>query len=746
MEVDEATGMHAEKDGTTWYFCCARCHDRFLAGERAAPAPVEPAPGKYYCPMCPGVESDGPGVCTSCGMALEAPASLAHASGDRELEDMSRRFWVALALAIPVLTLSMGPMLCPGLTARLSGQLSVCLQLVLSSPVVLWAGAPFFQRAWRSVCNRRLNMFTLIAVGTGASYGFSVFAVLLPAFLPASLHQTGHVPVYFEAAAVITTLVLLGQVLELRARRKTGAAIRELMALAPDTARRVRDGHEEEVPLTSVHPGDVLRLRPGDRVPVDGVAIEGQSTVDESMLTGEPFPVEKAPGAAVTGGTVNRNGTLLMRAERVGRDTMLARIVDMVAQAQRSRAPVQALADRVAAWFVPAVMAIATLTFAIWAVLGPEPRLAHALVNAVAVLIIACPCALGLATPMSIMVGLGRGARQGILVRNAESLERLVRIQAVVLDKTGTLTEGRPELVDCTATGAVPEADVLRYAAAAEQASEHPLAAAILRAAAARGLDIPPATNFQAVPGAGIRAAVPGHHILVGTPDFLHEHGSAVPAGLQERAAEHQQQGSTVVFVAIDNAPAGLLAVADPVRESAPSAVLALHGLGIRVIMLTGDNARTATAVGARLGIDEVHAQLLPGDKRDHITALRAGGLAVAVAGDGINDAPALAAADVGIAMGTGADVAIESADITLVHADLRGIVQAIRLSRAVMRNIRQNLLSAFLYNALSIPIAAGAFYPIFGFVLSPMIGAAAMSLSSVSVISNALRLRRLRL
>jgi Cu+-exporting ATPase len=708
--------------------------------------PEVPAPPRreWTCPMHPEVVRNEPGGCPICGMALEPRTVAAADEASPELTDMSRRLRVGLALAVPVFVLAMADHI-PGrpLAALVPPRASAWLQLALSTPVVLWAGWPLVARAWTSLLTRRLNMFTLIGLGNGAAYLYSVAATLAPAAIPASFRDHhGAVPVYFEAAAVITVLVLLGQVLELSARRRTGGAIRALLDLAPPTARVVRsDGSEADIPLDHVAIGDRLRVRPGEKVPVDGVVVAGESTVDESMLTGEAIPVAKAAGAGVTGGTVNGTGTLELRAERVGTDTLLARIVQTVAAAQRSRAPIQRLADTVAAWFVPAVVAVAVVTFAAWAALGPEPRLANALVNAVAVLIIACPCALGLATPMSVMVGLGRGARAGILVRNAEELELLEKVDTVVVDKTGTLTEGRPAVTAVAPERGWSEDEVLRLAAALERGSEHPLAGAILAAARDRGIEPPRATGFRAHPGLGLTGEADGRRLVLGTVDLLRREGVAAPA-----RAELTAGGGSAVALAVDGGLAGFIVVADTMKASTPDAIAALHAAGVRVVIATGDSRATAEAVGRALGIDAVEAGLLPEAKGELVKRLRAEGRVVAMAGDGINDAPALALADVGIAMGTGAGVAIESAGVTLVKGDLAGIARARALSRATMRNIRQNLAWAFAYNLLGVPIAAGALYPFLGILLSPMLASAAMSFSSVSVIANALRLQRLKL
>jgi P-type Cu+ transporter len=703
---------------------------------------------EYTCPMHPEVVQHGPGTCPKCGMALEPRTVTAEAAPEPELLDMTRRFWLSAALALPVLVLAMTADLAPGwLPAGLSMRAVQWIELVLATPVVFWGGWPLLVRGWRSVRTWNLNMFTLIGLGVTVAWGYSVVALLLPGLFPASMrmaHDT--VPVYFEAAAVITTLVLLGQVLELRARGSTNAAIRLLLGLAPNNARLVRDdGTEVDVALDQVQPGDRLRVRPGEKVPVDGVVVGGSSNVDESMVTGEPIPVAKAEGDRLIGATLNGTGGLVMRAERVGADTLLAQIVRMVSEAQRSRAPIQRLADVVAAWFVPAVVLVAAVAFVVWWVWGPEPRLAHAVVNAVAVLIIACPCALGLATPMSIMVGTGKGASMGVLIKHAEALEVLEQVDTLVVDKTGTLTRGRPALTTVQAVPGVDEDALLRLAASLERASEHPLAAAVVAGAEARGLRLAGAEDFASVTGGGVCGRVEGRRVLLGTGGLLHSHGIDT-AGLEAGAEARRAQGESIVFVAVDDACAGLIGVADPIKDGTPEAIRGLHDQGLAVVMLTGDSRTTAVAVASQLGIDQVEAELLPARKAEVVARLQAEGHRVAMAGDGINDAPALARADVGIAMGTGTDVAMESAGVTLVKGDLRGILRARRLSRAVMRNIRQNLFFAFIYNALGVPVAAGALYPVFGLLLSPMIAAAAMSFSSVSVIGNALRLRSVKL
>ena len=702
---------------------------------------------EYVCPMHPEIVRPQPSSCPICGMALEPRTPAENDDSNPELLDMTRRFWRSAALTVPLVLLAMSKMFAGGTLFGLSAAALGWIELLLASPVVLWGGWPFFLRGWQSLVHRHLNMFTLIAVGTGTAYAHSLIAVLLPDIFPASFRSHGGaVDLYFEAAAVIVTLVLLGQVLELRARSRTGAAIRALLALSPKLARRIReDGNEEDVELAAVVVGNRLRVRPGEKLPVDGVVLEGRSFVDESMISGEPMPIEKQPGDTVIGATVNGTGSLVLRADRVGSDTMLAQIVNMVAQAQRSRAPIQRLADVVAAYFVPAIVLAAVVTFVAWAFFGPEPRLAYALINAVAVLIIACPCALGLATPMSIMVGVGRGAMAGVLIKNAEALEVLETIDTLVVDKTGTLTEGKPRLVSVQPLSDVQEHDLLRWAASLERSSEHPLAVAIVQGAAARGVPPVDVRDFQSITGKGIRGTVEAHTVLVGNRALMEQGGIDI-APLAAQADALRKEGQTVMFEAVDGRLAGLMGVADPIKESTPDAIRTLHEEGVRIIMLTGDNRTTAEAVAARLGIDEVIADVLPADKARVVERLRAEGRRVAMAGDGINDAPALAAAHVGIAMGTGTDVAVESAGVTLVKGDLRGIARARRLSRATMRNIRQNLFSAFVYNALGVPIAAGVLYPYFGLLLNPMIAAAAMSLSSVSVIANALRLRKVQL
>ncbi len=753
MTVDPHKTPHrAEHARRTYYFCAAGCRTKFLADPERylAPAEAHPEPVKpgaiYTCPMHPQIRQVGPGTCPICGMALE-PVEISAGHGPHpELVDMQRRFWVAVALTIPILALEMGGHL-TGLAHLLQPSSANWLQLVLATPVVLWAGWPFFVRGWQSLVTRNLNMFTLIALGTGAAWIYSVVATVMPGAFPDTFrHAGGAVAVYFEAAAVITALVLLGQVLELRARETTSGAIRALLDLAPKTARLIApDGSEREVALEEVVIGNRLRVRPGEKIPVDAKVAEGRSAVDESMVTGESMPVTKVVGDIVIGGTLNQSGSLVIEAERVGRDTMLARIVALVAEAQRSRAPIQRLADAVSGWFVPAVIVVALLAFAAWSIWGPEPRFSYALVAAVAVLIIACPCALGLATPMSIMVGVGRGAEAGVLIKNAEALERMEKVDTLVVDKTGTLTEGKPAVTAVLPAMGIEEAELLRLAASLERGSEHPLAAAVVAAAAARKIALSPASDFDAPTGKGVLGTVEGRRVAVGTAKFLREQGIDVTA-LEKAADDFRREGATAIFVGTDGKAAGVLAIADPVKPSTSAALAALRADGVRVVMLTGDNRTTAQAIARRLGITEIEAEVLPDQKSAVIARLKREGRVVAMAGDGVNDAPALAAADVGIAMGTGTDVAIESAGVTLLKGDLNGIVRARRLSEAVMRNIRQNLFFAFIYNAAGVPIAAGILYPAFGILLSPIIAAAAMALSSVSVITNAARLRSVKL
>jgi Cu+-exporting ATPase len=752
MSVDPVTAQHRfDYDGTTYFFCCAGCRTKFVGdpvrylGPKSAGAKPVPAGSVFTCPMHPEVRREGPGDCPICGMALEPETPSLETGPNAELIDMKRRLWFALALALPLVVLDMGGHVFG--QSWLSPQMSNWIELVLATPVALGAGWPFFVRAAASIGARNLNMFTLIATGVGVAWTASVIATVAPGVFPHGLHaHEGEPPVYFEAAAVITVLVLVGQVLELTARAKTGDAIRALLDLAPKRALRVEaDGREHEVALDAIAVGDRIRVRPGEKVPVDGEVVEGTSAVDEALMTGESMPVPKAAGAKLIGGTVNGSGGLVMRAERVGRDTALARIIDLVAKAQRSRAPAERLADRVSGWFVPLVGLVAVLAFLAWSLFGPEPRFAFGLVAAVSVLIIACPCALGLATPMSIMVGIGKGAQAGVLVRDAEALERFEAVDTLVVDKTGTLTEGRPRLSAVHPAPGFSADDALRLAASLERSSEHPIGAALVAAARRKRLALPPAAGFHAFAGGGVSGAVEGWAVAVGSESFLAER-SADASSLAAQAEALRRDGATVVFVALDGAAAALLAVADPVKPGAAEALGALKAEGLHVVMVTGDNRMTAAAVAARLGLDAFEAEVPPEGKADAVGRLRKEGRVVAMAGDGVNDAPALAAADVGVAMGTGTDVAIESAGITLLKGDLEGLIRARRLSAATMRNIRQNLTFAFLYNAAGVPIAAGVLYPAFGLMLSPIVAAAAMSLSSVSVIANALRLRRLEL
>ena len=754
MSVDRATAKHfARHEGQGFYFCSAGCKAKFevepakYLGDRPAPQAM-PKGTQYTCPMHPEIIRDKPGSCPKCGMALEPMGVPTGDEGPNpELVDFTRRFWVSAVLSVPLLIVAMSPMLGLTFASFIDEQSMVWLELALASPVVLWAALPFFHRGWDSVVNRSPNMWTLISLGVGAAYLYSLVATLFPDIFPHQFRgHDGTVPVYFEAAAVIVALVFLGQVLELRAREQTGSAIRALLDLAPKTARLIgADGAENDVPLDMVKAGDRLRIRPGDAVPVDGVVLEGRSAIDESMITGEPLPVEKTQSDALTGGTLNKHGSLIMRAEKVGAETTLSRIVELVAKAQRSRAPIQGLADRVSFYFVPAVVLVAIVAFTAWAFLGPEPSLIFAIVSAVSVLIIACPCALGLATPMSIMTATGRGAHAGVLIKEAAALERFASVDTLIVDKTGTLTEGRPKLTDVVAVGTIAEDELLALAAALEKGSEHPLAEAIVEGAGERGLKIADAGGFEAVTGKGVAGTVSGRQVALGNAAMMADLGIDI-ASVSVKAEALQAEGKTAMFVAVEKKLAGIVAVADPVKATTAEAIKALHGSGLRIIMATGDNERTARAIASKLGIDEVRAGLLPEQKAALVEELRAKGAGVAMAGDGVNDAPALASADVGIAMGTGADVAVESAGITLVKGDLNGIVRARRLAQATIRNIRQNLFFAFLYNVLGVPVAAGVLYPLTGTLLSPMLAAAAMSLSSVSVIANALRLRTLKL
>ncbi|RUU87507.1 heavy metal translocating P-type ATPase [Mesorhizobium sp. M7A.F.Ca.MR.176.00.0.0] len=754
MSVDRATARHfARHEGQGFHFCSAACQAKFEAepqkylGDRPAPQPM-PKGTQYTCPMHPEIIRDKPGSCPICGMALEPMGVPTGDEGPNpELVDFTRRFWVSAALSVPLLIIAMAPMIGLTFEGLVEDRAKVWIELVLASPVVLWAAFPFFHRGWDSLVNRSPNMWTLISLGVGAAYLYSVVATLFPDIFPHQFRgHGGAVPVYFEAAAVIVALVFLGQVLELRAREKTGSAIRALLDLAPKAARLIAaDGSEGDVPLDAVKAGDRLRIRPGDAVPVDGTVLEGRSSIDESMITGEPLPVEKVEGDALTGGTLNKNGALIMRAEKVGAETTLARIVDLVAKAQRSRAPIQGLADRVSFYFVPAVVLVAIVAFIAWAVFGPEPSLIFAIVSAVSVLIIACPCALGLATPMSIMTATGRGAHAGVLIKEAAALERFASVDTLIVDKTGTLTEGRPKLTDVVAANGFSEEELLALAAGLEKGSEHPLAEAIVDGAATRGVTVAEASAFEAVTGKGVSGSVSGKTVALGNAAMMADLGVDT-ASISAKAEALQLEGKTAMFVAVDKKLAGIVAVADPIKATTAEAIKALHESGLRIIMATGDNERTANAIARSLGIDEVRAGLLPEQKAALVEELRAKGAGVAMAGDGVNDAPALAAADVGIAMGTGADVAVESAGITLVKGDLNGIVRARTLAQATIRNIRQNLFFAFLYNVLGVPVAAGVLYPLTGTLLSPMLAAAAMSLSSVSVIANALRLRTLKL
>ena len=754
MVVDPATtSHHASHDGNKYHFCSAGCRTKFLAhpelylGDVPRPELKVPPGTIWTCPMHPEIRQDHPGACPICGMGLEPELVTAEAGPSAELTDMSRRFWIALALTLPVFALEVGSHLFPALHHLVPMKLSTWIQFALATPAVLWAGWPFFERGWASLKTRNLNMFTLIAMGTGVAWGYSVVATLAPGIFPAAFRAAdGSVAVYFEAAAVITTLVLLGQVLELRARERTSGAIKALLNLVPKTARRIaEDGSEEEVSLDLIAVGDRLRVRPGEKVPVDAVVEEGRSALDESMVTGESMPVTKTVADTVIGGTMNQSGALVIRADKIGRDTMLARIVQMVADAQRSRAPIQRMADQVAGWFVPAVLAVAVVAFAAWGIWGPEPRLAHGLVAAVAVLIIACPCALGLATPMSIMVGVGRGAGLGVLIKNAEALEHMEKVDTLVVDKTGTLTEGKPAVTRIIAADGFENDELLRIAAGVERASEHPLALAIVNAAMDRNIEIPAVSDFDSPTGKGALGMVEGRRVTLGNARFLGDVGIDT-SSLATQADQLRADGATAIFIGIDSRVAGVFAIADPIKQTTAEALAALRADGIKVVMLTGDNRTTAKAVARQLGIDAVEADVLPDQKAAVVARLKQEGRIVAMAGDGVNDAPALATADVGIAMGHGTDVAMESAGVTLLKGDLIGIVRARQLSQATMSNIRQNLFFAFIYNAAGVPIAAGLLYPVFGILLSPMIAAAAMALSSVSVVANALRLNRVRL
>lgn len=753
MNVDPHTAKYRHThEGRPFYFCSVKCQEKFaaepadyLSESKKPPQPV-PEGAIYTCPMHPEIQQEGPGSCPICGMALEPEIISADTAPNPELADFTHRFWIGLALTIPIFILEMGGHLA-GLHRWIPPQISNWVQLILATPVVLWAGWPFFQRAWASLQTRNLNMFTLVAMGTGVAWIYSIVGTFFPGIFPASMRGSdGAIGIYFEAAAVITVLVLVGQVLELRAREQTSGAIKALLDLSPKTARRVKaDGSDEDIGLDTVNSGDNLRVRPGERVPVDGDIIEGRSAIDESMVTGESMPLTKSVGDKVIGGTMNQSGGFIMRAENVGKDTVLSQIVQMVAQAQRSRAPIQRLADQVSGWFVPAVILVAVAAFIVWSLFGPEPRLTFGLIAAVSVLIIACPCALGLATPMSIMVGVGRGAQSGVLIKNAEALERMEKVDTLVIDKTGTLTEGKPSVVDIKTADGMDEAELLWLAASLERSSEHPLATAIVKAAADKELSLAAPQDFDSPIGKGVVGRVDGRNLVIGNQRIM-EDAKVDTAVLRQSAEDLRKDGATVIFVAIDGKAAGIIAIADPVKETTAEAINALNDANIRVVMLTGDNRTSAEAVARKLGITEVEAEVLPEQKSKVVERLRSEGRIVAMAGDGINDAPALAGADVGIAMGTGTDVAMESAGVTLLSGDLGGIVRARHLSQATMANIRQNLFFAFIYNAAGVPVAAGVLYPMFGILLSPIIAAAAMSLSSVSVVGNALRLKRVSL
>ncbi|MBI5149322.1 MAG: heavy metal translocating P-type ATPase [Candidatus Omnitrophica bacterium] len=750
MTIDERRALKVNQGRKDYFFCSPHCKDKFLKrSQQPVPAP-QPKDIKaiYTCPMHPEVRQDRPGDCPKCGMPLESTGLAAEDDSERQLvRSLSVKFWGGLVLAVPVTVLAIGEMI-PAVSIHdlVSTSVSAWLQLILATPVVLWSGGFFFIKGWQSLVNRSLNMFTLIALGVGAAYGYSAVAVLLPGIFPEDLKVEGRLNLYFEAAAVITVLVVLGQLLEARARSQTGQAIKALLGLAAKNAHRIRDGHEEEVAIDDVHKGDLLRVRPGEKVPLDGIIVEGRTTIDESMISGEPMPVAKTAGERVIGATINQTGTFVMKTEKVGAETLLSQIVNMVAEAQRSRAPIQKLADRVSGYFVPAVILVAILAFIIWWWIGPPPSLAYAIVNAVSVLIIACPCALGLATPMSIMVGVGRGAQTGILVKNAEAIEKAEKITHVLTDKTGTLTEGKPKVTAAHPAAGVDEALLLHVAGSLEQASEHPLARAVVDHVRARGLDVPKIEDFDSVTGAGVKGRLNGVVVTLGNEKFITDTVGEVPRDLEDKAVQMREKAQTVVWVAQERKVLGVLGIADPIKATTTSAIRELHRLGLKVIMLTGDHRATAQAIAAELGIDNVRAEVDPAGKRKIVQEFKQKGALVLMAGDGINDAPALAEAEVGVAMGTGTDVAIESAGITLVKGDLNGIVKALKLSRQVMHNIRQNLFFAFIYNALGVPVAAGVLYPFTGLLLNPMIAGAAMSFSSVSVISNALRLRRLKL
>lgn len=750
MDVKETTLFKAQKDGQVYYFCSAHCKEKFLSSKPLTDKPpvmtASSAKVIYTCPMHPEIRQDHPGDCPKCGMHLEPLNSAGEGNEDqKQIHSLAQKFWVGLVLTVPLVVLVLGEMIpVVNVQSLIPHQFIPWIQFILATPVVLWAGWMFFAKGWQSLVHRSLNMFTLIALGVGAAYGYSTVAVLFPQIFPASLKKMGKIDLYFEAAAAITVLIILGQLLEAKARSQTGQAIKALLGLAAKNAHRIVNGVEEEVPIDSVQKGDMLRVRPGEKVPLDGVIVEGRSSVDESMISGEPMPVEKNTGDRVIGATVNQTGTFVMKTEKIGAETLLSQIVHMVAEAQRSRAPIQKLADTISGYFVPAVVLISVLTFIIWANWGPEPRLAFAIVNAIAVLIIACPCALGLATPMSIMVGVGRGAQAGILIKNAEAIEKSEKITHVLTDKTGTLTEGKPRVTACIPSQGWDEQKLIGIAASIEQSSEHPLARAVIDYAKEKSAKIGSVQDFESVTGGGIKGKLNGQGIILGKQKFIEDQKIDIPGDLRNKSIELQTKAQTVVWVSVDQKVVGVLGISDPVKKTTPEAIEALHKMGIKVVMLTGDNRKTAEVIAKELNIDDIRAELEPKSKQDIIKQFKAQGAVVMMAGDGINDAPALAQAEVGVAMGTGTDVAIESAGITLVKGDLTGIVKALRLSRSVMGNIRQNLFFAFIYNILGVPVAAGVLYPLFGILLSPVIAGAAMAFSSVSVISNALRLNRL--
>ncbi|MDD5154952.1 MAG: heavy metal translocating P-type ATPase [Candidatus Omnitrophica bacterium] len=748
MEVDESGTFKLTQEGRTYYFCSQHCKDKFLARSSKKEPPAPQARYVYTCPMHPEIRQDKPGDCPKCGMSLEPAGPVAGDSGeDKELRILSQKFWISAVFTVPIVLLTIGEMIpAIDLSIFIPYHISSWIQFLLATSVVLWSGGFFFARAWRSIINKSLNMFTLIALGVGAAYGYSVVAVLLPQVFPDTLKKMGKLDLYFEAAAVITVLVVLGQLLEAKARSRTSQAIKALLGLAAKSAHRIRQGLEENVAIDDIRKGDILRVRPGEKIPLDGVITEGRSTVDESMITGEPMPVVKNTGDKVVGATINQTGTFLMRAEKIGAETLLSQIVHMVSQAQRSRAPIQGIADRIAGYFVPVVMTVSALSFLIWLNWGPQPQLAHAFVNAIAVLIIACPCALGLATPMSIMVGVGRGAQSGVLIKNAEAIEKAEKITHLLTDKTGTLTEGKPRITAYIESPGWDKGELLSIAASLEQSSEHPLARAIVDFAKEQNVETAAAENFESITGDGIKGNIHGKSVIVGKQKFMEESEMNITEDFRKQALDLQDQAQSVVWVAVEGRVAGIFGISDPIKKTTPDAIRTIHNMGIKVVMLTGDNRKTAQVIAGRLGLDDFHAELVPEDKQQIVKELADKGARVMMAGDGINDAPALAQADVGVAMGTGTDVAIESAGITLVKGDLGGIVKALRLSRNVMGNIRQNLFFAFIYNSLGVPIAAGALYPFFGLLLSPVLAGAAMSFSSLSVVGNALRLRKLKL